>query len=53
MRWLAAVLLVVALFAFDRAYLDGQNTEILFALLRRAAAAINAWAAELTRVVRR
>jgi len=53
MRWFVAALLVVALFLFDRAYLDGQNAEILLSLLRRGAATINAWAADLTRTVRR
>jgi hypothetical protein len=53
MRLFWAALIIVLLVALDRAFMDGQNTEILLSLARRAAAVVNVWADDLLRSFRR
>jgi hypothetical protein len=53
MRWFAAVIVIFVLIALDRAYMDGQNAALLMSLAQRAAAAINQWADDLMRLIRR
>jgi len=53
MRLFWAALIIALLVALDRAYMDGQNAEILLSLARRAVAAINVWANDLLRSLRR
>jgi len=53
MRWFAAVLVVMLLFALDRAVLDGQTAEMLVVLLHRGAAILSRWADDLLRFARR
>jgi hypothetical protein len=53
MRWFLAALIILVLIALDRAYMDGQNAALILSLARRAAAAINEWANDLVRLVRR
>ena len=49
----AAIIIVFVLIALDRAYMDGQNAALLMSLARRAAAALNQWADDLMRLIRR
>jgi hypothetical protein len=53
MRWFLAALIILALIALDRAYMDGQNAALIMSLAQRTAAAINEWANDLVRFVRR
>ena len=53
MRWFAAALVILVLVALDRAYIGGQNLDLLLSLARRVAAAINNWADDLIGSVRR
>jgi hypothetical protein len=53
MRLFQAALIIAVLVALDRAFMDGQNTEILLSLARRAAATINNWANDLPHLLRR
>ena len=53
MRWFTATIIILVLIALDRAYMDGQNAALLMSLARRAAAAINQWADDLMRLIRR
>jgi hypothetical protein len=53
MRWFAAAVIILVLIALDRAYMDGQNAALLMSLAQRAAAAINQWADDLMRLIRR
>jgi hypothetical protein len=53
MRWFLAIVVIFALVALDRAYMDGQNAALIVSAARGAAAAINNWADDLTRSIRR
>ena len=53
MRWFLAAVIVLGLFALDRAYMDGQNAAFIASLAQRGAAAINNWAGDLVRSIRR
>jgi hypothetical protein len=53
MRWFLAIIIICALVALDRAYMDGQNSALIVSAARRAAASINNWADDLTRSIRR
>jgi hypothetical protein len=53
MRLFQVALIIVLLLALDRAFMDGQNAEILLSLARRAARAINVWASDLLSSLRR
>jgi len=53
MRWFAVAVIILVLIALDRAYMGGQNAALLMSLAQRAAAAINQWADDLMRLVRR
>jgi hypothetical protein len=53
MRWFVAALIILVLIALDRAYMDGQNAALILSLAQRAAAAMNEWANDLVRFVRR
>ena len=53
MRWFAAALVILVLVALDRAYMGGQNLDLLLSLARRVAAATNNWADDLINAVRR
>jgi hypothetical protein len=52
MRWFLAVVIVLALIALDRAYMNGQNAAFVMSGVRRAAHVINDWTSELTRKIR-
>jgi hypothetical protein len=53
MRWFVALLIILVLFALDRAYMDGQNAALIMSLARRGSAAISAWAYHLMELLRR
>jgi hypothetical protein len=53
MRWFLAIVIILALVALDRAYMDGQNAALIVSAARRVAAAISNWANDLTRSIRR
>jgi hypothetical protein len=53
MRWFWAAVIILVLIALDRAYMDGQNAALILSLAQRAAAAINQWADDLMRLIRR
>jgi hypothetical protein len=53
MRWFWAAVMISVLIALDRAYMDGQNAALIVSLAQRAAAAINQWADDLMRLIRR
>jgi len=48
MRLFLAALVIVALLALDRAYLDGQNAAILMSFARQAGAMITDWSDRLS-----
>jgi hypothetical protein len=49
--WIALV--IVALVAIDRAYLDGQNSDQVMSLVRWAGTNVSDWAHDLLRPLRR
>jgi hypothetical protein len=49
--WIALV--IVALVAIDRAYLDGQNSDQVMSLVRWAGMSVSDWAHDLLRPLRR
>jgi hypothetical protein len=53
MRWFSAALIIAVLFALDRAYMDGQNTQQVMSLARWAGAIINHGANDLLRPLRK
>lgn len=53
MRWFSAVLLMVVLFAIDRAYMDGQNAAAIMSLVRWVGMHITGWVDDLLRPLRR
>jgi hypothetical protein len=53
MRWFLAALIIVVLFAVDRAYMDGQNADQVMSLARWAGAVINRNVDDLLRPLRR
>jgi hypothetical protein len=52
MRLFWVPLVIVVLFAVDRAYMDGQNADQLMSLARWAGAFINQWVADMLRPLR-
>jgi hypothetical protein len=53
MRWFLVALIIVVLFAIDRAYMDGQGAQQVMSLARWAGAIINHGADDLLRPLRR
>lgn len=53
MRLFWAALVILTIFALDRAYMDGQNAEIALSLARQGARAINDVASDFVRLVLR
>jgi hypothetical protein len=53
MRWFYAALLIIVLLAVDRAYMRGENTELVLSAVRSVAATINRGTDELLRYLRR
>jgi hypothetical protein len=53
MRWFLAALIIVVLFAIDRAYMDGQNADQVMSLLRWIGAIITHHVDDLLRPLRR
>jgi hypothetical protein len=53
MRWFLAALIIVVLFAVDRAYMDGQGALQVMSLARWVGAIINHGADDLLRPLRR
>jgi hypothetical protein len=52
MRLLRAALILIALYAFDRMYLDGQNAGVAASIARSAGTSINQQVAALLRPLR-
>jgi hypothetical protein len=53
MRLLVIPLVIVALFALDRAYMDGHNADQMMSVARWAGAYVRNWTDDLLRPLRR
>jgi hypothetical protein len=53
MRWFLAALMIVVLFAVDRAYMDGQGAQQVMSVARWAGATINHGVDDLLRPLRK
>jgi hypothetical protein len=53
MRWFWIPLVIVVLFAIDRAYMNGQNADHVVSFVRWVGAQVSNWADVLVRPLRR
>jgi hypothetical protein len=53
MRWFWTALVIVVLFAIDRAYMDGQNADHVVSFVRWVGAQVTNWADDLVRPLRK